>query len=908
MFKRTDKDNNHSAVPSKRPKLDESKRTSHFGSKSKNDSSSKQNVRSEDVWGDDFAEEEIEEMDFVASQASLRDDNIFIAPKTKNSPLITKESCHFPSTSKKISYSSNMQNTVSQLEIITQDNYTNFERKLLHKQNYNSTFQLRKDITVSDNVEHTDLEKELDKLKTEKTKLLNDFIMKDGETVFLRNQLQQTQVRADNDKLEKMRLLEEQANRHRAEINQICKEKEDLKTQLDLQALEIEKLLERCKLLESGHIKLIEPHTANIMSPSTTRRSNIMNRSICATKSVRGKDINVQANIYNKSNYYLKTLPVYYPLLKIPLQIFGPASSEKSLVEIQITEKTGKRNLPILQEEKTFRIFENPDLVKPIVTMIDNRKLSLEFVLPDLAVIERKVNSELNSDTCIPIINKVVSAARELLLNATVVLQTIFEAMRNDDIRDMNDLYFSDIYRAPIFYTKSTCDANAWYENERAIEARRMIGILSCIASESYYLCNYITGKTPLLTDKDTSYKKYLQYMVRYNSWAKKGQDYEMLEMILQFVTLVGLVRRSHQFSGLISAITELLCNVETKVGYCQSGIDFVFKIFKELVFSRPLSLCYVPLTKMMMTFAKYTTFLQKLRTDPHTMAVSSWKGALHFTPDACLLQILITQIENFHYDLISTINITYALISFVQIALHTNALLLRTENSKSCNCCMKLLRFMIKMLCRSSEVSLDKLQTENDLYMLSNDLSLININCNLMKRFYKQCTHCIELKKYGIKEYMEQMHPKDRTNKNYWISIKRKQLLTMKEGIKFLRHLATCDPDFIIRLSDIEDSFHLFMNNIGNFDNVTLHENEREALNLIKSTFVFDKTLLSESQASENNANLSQLSIAINFKKKHSNFISQKMQKNNSSKENYRNIFIAYKSLFSSKSGSRNY
>lgn len=64
---------------------------------------------------------------------------------------------------------------------------------------------------------------------------MNDFITKDGETVFLRQQLQQTQLRVENEKLEKMRLIEEQANRHRSEINKIYKEKEQLKTQLELQ-------------------------------------------------------------------------------------------------------------------------------------------------------------------------------------------------------------------------------------------------------------------------------------------------------------------------------------------------------------------------------------------------------------------------------------------------------------------------------------------------------------------------------------------------------------------------------------------------------------------------------------------------------------------------------------------------
>lgn len=76
---------------------------------------------------------------------------------------------------------------------------------------------------------------ELERLRTENKKLLTNFITKDGETVFLRQQLQQIQLRAENEKLEKMHLIEEQANQHRSKINKICKEKEKLKTQIELQ-------------------------------------------------------------------------------------------------------------------------------------------------------------------------------------------------------------------------------------------------------------------------------------------------------------------------------------------------------------------------------------------------------------------------------------------------------------------------------------------------------------------------------------------------------------------------------------------------------------------------------------------------------------------------------------------------
>jgi len=37
--------------------------------------------------------------------------------------------------------------------------------------------------------------------------------------------------------------------------------------------------------------------------------------------------------------------------------MFGASPPEQSIVSIKVIEKTRRRNLPILQEEETFRIF-----------------------------------------------------------------------------------------------------------------------------------------------------------------------------------------------------------------------------------------------------------------------------------------------------------------------------------------------------------------------------------------------------------------------------------------------------------------------------------------------------------------------------------------------------------------------
>lgn len=50
---------------------------------------------------------------------------------------------------------------------------------------------------------------------------------------------------------------------------------------------------------------------------------------------------------------------------------------------------------------------ENPELVKPVTTVIDDKKLSVEFILPEIAALQRKTSSELEAEKIVPIINKV---------------------------------------------------------------------------------------------------------------------------------------------------------------------------------------------------------------------------------------------------------------------------------------------------------------------------------------------------------------------------------------------------------------------------------------------------------------------------------------------------------------------
>jgi len=191
---------------------------------------------------------------------------------------------------------------------------------------------------------------------------------------------------------------------------------------------------------------------------------------------------------------------------------------------------------------------------------------------------------------------------------------------------------------------------------------------------------------------------------------------------------------------------------------------------------------------------------------------------------DACVLQILMMQLEHFHPDFLTIINITYGLISSVWDILQTNNNSLRIENSESCNCYMKLLRITINMLKKSSEIKLDVINNTE----WQNSFSAIK-KCYILKKInYKNYTCQTKCSRQSIENHLSDTYP-EKLDQNFWLGIKKIQHKILKEGIKFLSHLAICNPEFLTYSSDMEDMFNLFIRNIAFFDDLILHENERK-------------------------------------------------------------------------------
>lgn len=128
------------------------------------------------------------------------------------------------------------------------------------------------------------------------------------------------------------------------------------------------------------------------------------------------------------------------------------------------------------------------------------------------------------------------------MLNSTLVLQKISQALQNDDVRDMNEMYLSDFYDMPVLHTCSFCEARAWYDLERGIETRRALGILAHVAEVSEYLAGYVAGNHKLKTTDDSEYTRYIKQMSSYGGWEKKEFDFDFLDLLLEFVTIVGSI------------------------------------------------------------------------------------------------------------------------------------------------------------------------------------------------------------------------------------------------------------------------------------------------------------------------------------------------------------------------------
>lgn len=187
-------------------------------------------------------------------------------------------------------------------------------------------------------------------------------------------------------------------------------------------------------------------------------------------------------------------------------------------------------------------------------------------------------------------------------------------------------------------------------------------------------------------------------------------------------------------------------------------------------------------------------------------------------------MQIYIAQLEFFQPDAVATIDITYLLVCFLLNILSLNDIPWVIHSGAVCKCSIKLFGLALNFLSKCSKVNLDEpVQRDNYNYVTSmkdmgNEFHLSNETSQAFARNTGKCSTAIS-------------SSSELSNKEIKAQSKHKQLLALRRGIMFLCNLSTRDPDFIIRLSDIEDSFNLFMQQIESRKDLQLDETERESV-----------------------------------------------------------------------------
>ncbi|KAF7988330.1 hypothetical protein HCN44_000903 [Aphidius gifuensis] len=767
--------NGEKSSPAKRPKLDITKTSDHVAPQ-RQQTNKPDTVIDQDLWGDDddFCDDAFEVIDNIASQAfsqavntSLEDINNHGSqtdnnddrsnddgnsktlknngssstskPSTPNklvvpfvkpvSPVKTNGFTSKPSTSyesrtngfaprRQSIYSQRLASSVEQRNFHDETTtLSQFNAHLIAGNHLNSTV-----VSIDDD---DDPSIKTIKLQKKNEKLMRDNSSSEGEKIYLRQKI--AKVMSEMDKIKTNMEKQNQAilTQLEAKIKNLLNENDSLKKENSLKDYDLKNSIDRLKLIEKSSIKLTNPQTN--MPPSPFKRPPDV--------SIKKIDFTMQTDIIKKLNHRHKLPGCYYPLKNIPQQIFETPLPEKSVVDIQITDKIGQKSIPILHDIFSSRIFENPLLVKPIVTVVNSKNLNVEFYLPELSSLIKKTSDEINSSESISMINKIILTSMELLLNTTVVLKTIESEMQNDDLKDMDDLYFSNFYKLKIDHNKSLCDAKAWYDKERGIESRRTFSILSHIARSSKYLSDFIAGKINLALKNDELYKTYSSQLLRYNDWQSKVKNHQVLKLINEFIIVVSKIRRSHQFTGLICSLLETLYSVDKLTGFNSViSIQYVCDIFKEIIFSRPLMSCFPTITRILSHFSRSYIFVDNLCENLKKTKLIYHNNERKFHYDSCLLRVFMLQLEKFDFDILTNIDIASSILTFVDnvFTLEKTKWPFGDDQHDECECREHVLTHALLMIYDMHMLDIESL--ERDFYNQCNDDDMKNEKWNKFK------------------------------------------------------------------------------------------------------------------------------------------------------------------------------
>ncbi|XP_068622937.1 ATR-interacting protein mus304-like [Battus philenor] len=460
------------------------------------------------------------------------------------------------------------------------------------------------------------MQEEITKLKSEKGKLLEKCVTKDGEVSILRTQLKTSQVAADNARLEKIKFQERLQMEWTEKLAAANNQLQELRTQLDFKNLEITSIKEKCKMIESSKVKLTQVNLSkndfsssykgnNSIALHNELKSPLLNRIKRSSKTVQTES--------HTSHRILKLNIAYRNKPKKLSQIL-PLTMEPTLEQHSILEYNEKLQRPMGSIPNRFKVFSTFHRIAstPKCPRMTNRsKITLNDIYEDLtSIASDKGREELHKRTI-----NILEATKTVLNEVILQLEMLAKRTTTAFHREMDMKYIESTSNLLIVNEKDLLCGRPLYKEEQAITARRMVAVF-------YYILEYYEGETFILSTE---------------------QENNLLETINKICLFLDKTSCAILYSGLLQAISMLLDKV---LSHSQGKSDIILKVIKTIIESRPMLFvaCEVlrPLRKLALT--DQASFCEG--GSAGNLKLDHDQGVLLFNKDSCFLQVLLKQIE----------------------------------------------------------------------------------------------------------------------------------------------------------------------------------------------------------------------------------------------------------------------
>ncbi|CAH1370746.1 putative leucine-rich repeat-containing protein DDB_G0290503 [Tenebrio molitor] len=519
-----------------------------------------------------------------------------------------------------------------------------------------------------------------DNLQSKIKELQNKCAEKEGEVSILRTNLHNLRASSQIDQEKKQKEWKEK-------FSTIEKENKGVKSELEFKNLEIANLKQQIAEL-SKFVKVEQ---------NATQKSAVVNKTLgLSSPAEHANDLrneNFRINISSKKYFPLKYKDFSF-LFKIPLESYTNINKHK------LCKKPNSYLFKQVVKE------ENLTTVNKSIT--EEKHVDLGSVYSEISHLINLSQDDLDSETSIFAINKVLCASMQLLNDFHSYMKQIENNIQLQDVQESDALYLQN--------------SNWSSPTEIGLECSEILRFLAEVLPYSTFLKKY------LLQDQSKTNTKCLLQKIETETTPKLYY----LTLLLNIVSVIGKTRREQICSRFLSGVIQLLCRLlNNEDFYSLDGDNVPFQIAKELLFLRPDFNVIVQITYFLKIITRNPSFIHFICSKPVDIILkkNESKGVISFSKDFCRFHMFVILLENV---LLKTENeivlskISSNILNFVYNILKLNNSWLYQQEDKTCECLFKLYKLAIGIIYKNLKPHKDL--DNKDRLIFKNSIKILNL------------------------------------------------------------------------------------------------------------------------------------------------------------------------------------